>query len=168
MKKEFKYSTEIVNGKELTICELIKGNGAITININQILEEESISEASWLTDKEEYFSILYIGHDDFEYYAIIDTDGNVIKKGIREIVDTIEDYNYFIVSFMGTESFPDASYYGLHSSDDWAQGVINSYGEYIIEPTIDNDIDFDPDEKLFNVFVNGKEYIYNQNGRRIE
>lgn len=146
MKIKLKSEQQIIDDDEITVWILDKGNGTIIININKLFND-TINECDWLDDGHQFLQVMYSDWDDNELFAIVNTNGEIIRNGIRSVEDFLEKQNLFIVEMSGVGMGDEASEYGI-SKDDWKMAVINKNGDFVVPPEF-NDIWFDEDENLF-------------------
>ncbi|HPT72169.1 MAG TPA: hypothetical protein PLE74_07800 [Candidatus Cloacimonadota bacterium] len=139
---------ETVEGENVTVWRIEKDEGAIVININKILGED-VTDCHWEGNHQTYLIAEYSDWDSNELWAIIDANGQLIKKGIRSIEQYIAKYQLFIVEMSGFALGYEATEYDL-APDDWKMAVINKHGDYIIPPKYPQ-IDFEEGDDFFYV-----------------
>ncbi len=138
---------ENVEGDEVTKYKLDKGNGTIVIDLEKLLNA-TVSECEWLGEDKSYLQVMYGEWEGTDHFAIVSKDGDLVKKGIKEIYHFIPGVKLFVVMFTGFGlGENDRAYYSV-ANDDWKMGVINRYGDYILEPKF-NKIQYFDDEELF-------------------
>ncbi|MBQ4915284.1 hypothetical protein J8L85_12600 [Maribacter sp. MMG018] len=153
---------EIVEGDEVTKYKLNKNNGTILIDLEKLLNA-TVTECEWLGEDKSYLELMYYEWDSTEHFAIVSKDGDLVKKGIKEIHHYIPEVELFVVMFTGFGlGENDSAYYSV-ANDDWKMSVINRYGDYILEPIFNKIQHFD-DEELF--YVDGS--VYNFKGEFIK
>lgn len=166
MKTTLTSKEEIIDGEKVMVWHIDKGDGAILININKVLEEE-ISECTWLGKKSSILEVCYCDWDSMELTAILNDNGQIIKKGVVSIDTYIEEEGLFVVSFSGYGLGEEALNYSL-AIDDCKMAVIDTYGRFIIGP-IYNKIEFDENENIFYAKnYTGAEIKYTLTGKIIE
>jgi|WetSurMetagenome_2_1015567.scaffolds.fasta_scaffold303119_2 hypothetical protein len=126
---------EIIDGEEVTVWYIDKGDGTILINLNKILEEE-ISDCEWLGTKNKFLAANYTDWDSRELLAIFNDEGQIIRKGISNIETFIEKNDSFIITVSGYGLGEEAAFYNI-AADDLKMAVINTSGEFIIAPKFD-------------------------------
>lgn len=145
----------LIDNDEVTIWKLNKGNGAIIIDLNKLLDLV-ITDCDWLSANKKYMQLQYVDWDSIEYFAIVSSDGSLIKKGITE-VEFIEKEELFITLFSGKGLDEEATYYNV-GYDDFKMAVINKYGKYVMTPEY-NSIKYYGDEDV--LYVDGNVYAFN-------
>lgn len=146
----------IIEGEEITIWKLSQDDGAIVFDLNKLLDLY-ISECYWIDEDKKFIILQYGDWDDSEYFAILNNNGSLIKKGIREF-EYIKKENLFIALFNGSGlSEEEATYYNV-GSDDFKMAVFNSYGKYVMPPQY-NSIKYYDDEDVF--YADGNVYAFN-------
>jgi len=165
MKVELKSKKEIIDDEEITIWQLDKNDGAIVITINKLFDD-TICECDWLDDKHKFLQVMYSDWDSNELFAIVNTDGEIIRDAIRSVEEYIEKPQLFIVEMSGFGLGSEASEHDL-SADDWKMAVINRYGEFVIEPIYPK-IYFEDEESTFYADnYTGEKIKYSVDGKKV-
>jgi hypothetical protein len=147
------------NGK-ITEWFLQKLSGEI-VDLRKVLAD-GIIECVWQDEDRDFIVAFYYEWDTTELFAIIDKNGDVVKRGISEIIDYVEDAKVFIVRFEGRWLGAEQSYYVV-ADDEWKMAVIKSDGNFLIEPKYSK-IVLDEDE---HVFIADKTNVFDLFGRAI-
>lgn len=137
----------LVDNEEYTTWKLDKNDGAVVINLNKALELD-ITECHWLDANNKFLQIMYSELDSTEHFAIITNNGDLVKKGIKEIHHYIENEELFVALFSGFGLEEDATYYNV-DQDVWKMAVFNSRGDYVLTPEY-NSIEYYEDEDVFH------------------
>ncbi len=145
----------IIDNDAVTLWKLNKGNGAIIIDLNKLLDL-SIVECEWLSQNKKYIILQYRDWDSMEYFAITSSDGTLIKKGVTEF-EFIEKEELFIILLSGNGLDEEATYYNV-GYNDYKMAVINKYGKYVMEPEY-NSIKYYDDEDV--LYADGNVYTFN-------
>lgn len=157
---------EIIDDEEVTVWQLDNNDGAKVITINKLFKDE-VLDCEWLDCNEDFLLVMYSDWDSNELYAIVDTNGVIIRDAIRSIECCVESANLIIVEMSGFGMGDEAAEYHL-AADDWKMGVINQYGEFIIDPKYLT-IYFDEQENVFCAGNHsGDELRYTIEGEKIK
>ena len=160
---------ELIDDEEVTVWRLDKGNGRVIININKSLnnKRDSITECEWLDEGHRFIQVNYSDWDSRELIAIMNVQGEIIRKGILSVEEVLDKPQLFIVQMSGAAMDSEAAVFefGL-AADDWKMAVLDEYGEFIIEPSYDA-IWLEKDETFFCATGrNGDEYRFSLDGER--
>jgi hypothetical protein len=151
---ELRKIEEIINGNEKTTWQIDRDYGAIVITINELLNK-FIIECEWFDDKHEYLEVMYSEWNSLELFAIVRSDGIIVRDAIREVQEYIEELDLFIVEMSGFGMAGEGMEYDL-ADDDWKMGVVNRHGDFIVKPEY-NKVSFDEQERIFIADNNLKE-----------
>jgi hypothetical protein len=143
---ELRKIEETIDGNEITTWQIDRDYGAIVITLNKVFKKPII-ECNWLDDKHEFLELMYAEWNSLEIFAIIRSDGFVVRDAIRAIQNYIQEFGLFIVEMSGFGMGGEAREYDLEG-DDWKMGVINRYGDFLVNPEYYN-ISFDEIERVF-------------------
>ena len=146
MQLELTSTEEIVNDEEVTVWRIVRNGGQEDIILNGLFRD-GISECSWLDEERKLISVFYVDWDGNEVYAMVNSAGEILRKGITMIEDVVADEQLFIIQVTGLGLGDEASDYGLHS-DNLRMAVVNRDGEFVISPEYER-IRYEEDEKLF-------------------
>lgn len=128
--------------------KLDRGNGTIIINLNKLLDS-GVSDCRWIDDKNKYLQLMYSEWDNTEHFAILKANGDIIKKGIKEIHNYIPNVNLFVVMFSGFGlGVNDATNCNV-ADDEWKMAVIDKYGRFVLEPIYNRIQYFDDEDVLY-------------------
>ena len=118
-------------------------------DIKTIICEETINECNWLDADDRFMEVRYYDWDENELSAIINSDGELLRKGIVEITNFIPPYKHFIILQTG-DDLGIARFDYQADEEDQLFAVINEIGEYIVEPQ--------PEEVTYNDYDDLYEY----------
>ncbi len=165
MKIELKSKTEIIDEEEITTWQIDKNDGAIVITLNKLIED-TICECMWVDTNRTYLQVMYMDWDSNELFAIVHTNGYVVRNAIRSLEAYIESLQLFIVEMSGFGLGLEATEYHL-AADDWKMAVVNRHGDFVIGPEYSK-IYFEDDENVFYANnYNDDEVRYAVNGKVI-
>lgn len=145
---------EIKDGNEIINWQIDIDYGTKVISINKLLNK-SIIECDWLDDKHEYLEVMYAEWNSLELFAIVRSDGILVRDAIREVQEYIEELDLFIVEMSGFGMAGESMEYDL-ADDDWKMGVVNRHGDFIVKPEYIK-VSFDEQEGVFIADNNFKE-----------
>ena len=150
------YSVEtIIDEEEIETWYLDKDEGAIVTNINKLFGS-TVTDCYWIDDNENKF--ISFMHGDWtggEVWGILNVRGDIIIKDLKEITSYIEEGECFIVQVTGLGLAEKFESYDL-PHDEWRRCVIDSSGNFIIEPLYDK-ISYDDVERIYFAKSRGKE-----------
>ena len=162
MKTKLTETIEIVDDDEVTIWRIDKGDGIVLINLN-LLFDDCVSECEWLDDGHKLVQVMYSDWDSRELVAIVNTNGEILRKGINSIEVVLEKQKRLIVDMSGFGMGDDASDYFLEQ-DDTRMAVIDWHGDFVIDPLYYS-IWFEETENMFYAEdTNGNELMFSIDG----
>jgi hypothetical protein len=124
---------EIEDSEKNVVAHHIQNSRNKTVSIlEEELGDDSISEAFQID--EDFIEARYSDYDTSEFSALFSPDGGLIKKGICELT-YISDTNDFIISTNVNGDSACYEYTTDHEKD--LYGVINSSGDYVLNPEWD-------------------------------
>ena len=97
-------------------------------DIKTIICEEIINECNWLDADDRFMEVRYYDWDENELSAIINSDGELLRKGIVEITNFIPPYKHFIILQTG-DDLGIARFDYQADEEDQLFAVINEIGE---------------------------------------
>jgi hypothetical protein len=164
MKAELKSSEHFIDYDEITVWELHTPVGAV-ININKLFDD-SVAECSWIDDDHKYLRVDYYDWDSNELTALVDSEGDIIRKGILNVEEYLPEHGLFIVEMSGFGMGDRARDFDLED-DDSKMAVINRFGDFVIKPEY-RSIIFEPEENLFYAGsgYSGYDYAFSLEGKR--
>lgn len=145
MKAEIIYRVEGEEDDEISIWELKTPKGKV-LNIADILDH-SVSDCNWVDEDHEFLDVFYSDWDSSEFSAILNKNGDVLRKGILEIAEYVKEHALFVVRMSGFGMHDEARDYDMES-DDEKMAVINRFGGFVVPPEYDR-LGFEPDDNLF-------------------
>lgn len=134
--------------EEIRTWHLNKGNGAVIISISKLFDHH-VLECNWIAEDKKFLEVMYGNWEGSELWAIVDCNGNIVKKSLREINEYIPAFDVFLVIMCRFDMEDDAHLYFLDGEDDKV-AVINRCGDYIVEPT-NSHVYFDDEDNTFFV-----------------
>lgn len=134
--------------EEIRTWEINRGNGALTISISELFDHH-VLECDWIDKDRKFLGVMYSNWEGSELYAIVDCNGNIVKRSLREITEYIPAFDLFLVIMCRFDMEDDAYLYFLDGEDDKV-AVINRCGDYIVEPT-NSRVYFDDEGNTFFV-----------------
>jgi hypothetical protein len=141
-------TTEIIEDEEITVWWLDKNNGTILINLNKALDEERVTACYWIDSQQTFLQIQYTDHvNGMEYWAILDSHGQLLRKGISSIDEIVATKGLFLLHITGAGLDNESDYYGI-AYEDSKPAVINRYGAFVIPPEY-TQIYYEEDEQTF-------------------
>ena len=154
MRIEIEPKYEIIDDEEVAIWKIYNQDGTLLVNLDLALDE-GISECYWNDETRQFIIVEYYDWDTNELIAILNRNGQIIRKGIKSIEEYLEKYKLFIISIAGLGLGDEAFEYNL-AFDDTKMAVINQFGDFHIFPYYD-DVSFDEEENLFHARNYGSE-----------
>jgi hypothetical protein len=167
MNAELKIRYEGDDDDEVAIYELHRADGKV-ININDLFDD-GVSDFRWIGEDHEFLNVGYSDWDSSEFTAIVNTDGEILRKGILEIDEYVREHALFVVRMSGFGMHDEALDYDMQS-DDEKIAVINRFGDFVIGPEYDS-IVYEPEENLFYAWYgygsNEIEHKFTLDGKRV-
>lgn len=102
-------------------------------DVKNIVYEEIVNECHWLDEEHQFIEVHYYDWDNNELIAIVNSEGELLRKGILDIVEYVLEYKLFIIVQLGDDLGVDRFDY-MADEEDHLYAVINRFGEYVIEP----------------------------------
>ena len=125
------------------------------IDLKTIIYEEIINDCNWLDEEETFLEVQYNDWDNNEMVALVSAGGELLRKGIKHVVEYIPTNRLFIIAQTG-DSLGEERFDYMTDEDDHVYAVINQYGEYVISPQHE-EITFDDYENIFEIGI-GENY----------
>ncbi len=165
MKAELKSSEHFIDHDEVTVWELHTSDGKV-VNINTLFDD-SVADCSWIDDDHEFLRVDYYDWDSNELTALVDSEGDIIRKGILNVEEYLPEHGLFILEMSGFGMGDEARDYDLES-DDTKMAVINRFGKFIIPPEYDR-IFFEPDDNQFSAdrLYDEREFFFTLEGKKV-
>jgi hypothetical protein len=173
MKPQIISREEIIeeNGKEEQATRLyFSQDGIHEINLRNLFKDQvgdcEVTECFWLDDKETILLVNYIDWSSSELWALVNTKGVILKKGLWSVESHNEEHGFSIVIMSGWGMGDERYEYNI-SDDDTRWAVLDKFGNYIIEPTNDKIIYEEEENALIITNYDIDEY-YNLEGEFIK
>lgn len=115
---------------DTTLWYLVNSNSGEKTNLAELIEEDEISNAEIIED--DFIQVSFTDYGGYEVICLLNSNKKIITKAMAEpVVEFIKTRNEFIVVLNA-----EAGYFEKTSAheDGYMYAVIDSYGEYVIEP----------------------------------
>jgi hypothetical protein len=133
------------------------------VDVKNIVFEEIVNECHWIDEEQTFIEVHYYDWDNSELIAIVNNQGEMLRKSILDIVEYLVEYKLFIIVQLGDHLGEDRFDY-MADEEDHLYAVINQFGEYVIEPQpfvieyndFDNVFEYGEGESVLRIDVMGK------------
>ena len=102
-------------------------------DVRLLIFEEIVNDCQWLDEENRFILVEYYDWDNNELLAIVNANGELIRKGISEVIEFVTEHGMFIIMQIG-DNLGEERFDYMAEEEDHVYGVINLNGDYIIDP----------------------------------